>query len=119
MGKHVRQVDRLDIIAEWLQGELDKADLDDNETMKALIRIIQPVADAYNIDTRPRDPGPAITVSLCHDLAMDRWWGHCEECSIVTPLWESANVVREALDFHISELHPHEECELIGVEVEL
>lgn len=101
------QIERLKLIADQMEVELITADLLDGEILKALAAIVMPVAEALNIDTRPRDPGPiALDAVMCHDQSSGGWYGLCATCGIVTVMWEERNIAQTSLKRHMEKTHP-------------
>lgn len=111
------QITRLKQIGDQMTVELITADLFDHETLQALKAIVIPIAEALNLDTAPRDPGPLVLDAvMCHDQRNDAWWGLCATCGIVTVIWQEYQIAKASLTRHMERAHPSFEYALKEME---
>jgi hypothetical protein len=102
------QIERLKILGQWMRNELAVADLYDLETVRAIKAVIAPIADALNIDTRPRDPGSdgVIMLTVCHDTDRGGYWGICEACGVLSVVEDERDKVLDCFGLHMARTHP-------------
>lgn len=102
---------RLHLLGRWMRRELETLDPYDEDTLKALRGIVEPIANLLNIEVAERDPGP-IELTTFNDVSNGAWWGHCENCGIVSAAQMEREEAEQSLGRHMAYSHPFRTFEL-------